>query len=397
MPSDHERDHLPPCLLRWEPGLSTHRLTRRPPTSLGRHDTHHFLLHMLTPALMCLGMGLAYIGAFHAPHVHGLKVAVVGTSSSQQVLAQTIKDRGGDAVDVTTVPNRAEAERRILDRDLVGAYVPKAKTPELLVAKANSDSSATVAEALFKVVADKQQTPLRVTDLTRLSSGDVTGQGLFFLLVALSIGSNGFAVALSAFSATFRMWTRVALGIGASLLVSVIGIVLAGPVFNVIDHDRIAVWAMAWLYSAGILTVGLALQFFLKRWGTLAMMVLFVMVNFTSSGGILQPALQRGFFGALHSFWNGAGFVEGARSLLYFDSAGFGERIWSLVIWLAAGLVLAAAAAAAERRVVAAPGVPAHGNRGVTSSGTPVHPAQHLTGAAGGAVAPAHSPAVTPR
>ncbi len=112
---------------------------------------------------------------------------------------------------------------------------------------------------------------------------------------------------------------------------------------------------MSWLYSAGILTIGIALHTFLKRWTTLALMVLFVMLNFTSSGGIFQPALQNGFFGALHAFWNGAGFVEGARSLLYFDSAGFAGHILTLVLWLVAGLLLLAAAAVAERHAAPAP------------------------------------------
>lgn len=33
----------------------------------------------------------------------------------------------------------------------------------------------------------------------------------------------------------------------------------------------------------------------------LGVMVLFVMLNFTSSGGVLRPELQPGFFGALHA------------------------------------------------------------------------------------------------
>lgn len=54
------------------------------------------------------------------------------------------------------------------------------------------------------------------------------------------------------------------------------------------------------------------------------------MLNFTTSGGIYRPELQKGFFGSLHAFWNGAGFVEGACSLLYFDGgAAFAGRVAS--------------------------------------------------------------------
>ena len=338
--------------------MSTHRLAgERPAVIATRHSVRHVVILLITPLLMCLGMGMAYLGAFHAPHAHGLKVAVVGTSPRYRVLAQTIKDKAGDALDVTTVPNRVAAQRQIMARDLVGAYVPSAEHPELLVAKANSDTSATAAEAVFTTVAGKQGAPLRVTDLSRLSSGDPTGQGLFFLLVALSIGSYASVAAIGAGGGTLRIGIRAAIGLCTALVVSVIGTVLAGPVFHLADHHLLGLWGMAWLYSAGILTIGIALHTFLKRWTTLALMVLFVMLNFTSSGGIFQPALQNGFFGALHAFWNGAGFVEGARSLLYFDSADFAGRILTLVLWLVAGLLLMAAAAVAERRAAPAPEV----------------------------------------
>ncbi|MGV9253564.1 hypothetical protein [Streptomyces sp. NPDC003697] len=113
--------------------------------------------------------------------------------------------------------------------------------------------------------------------------------------------------------------------------------------------NRAGVWGMARLYSAGILFVGVGLHPFLKRWTTLAMTVLFVMLDFTGSGGLFRPELQNGFFGALHAFWNGAGFVEGACSLLYFGGDGLGRAVWTMVVWLPLGLAVTAAAAAHER------------------------------------------------
>lgn len=79
------------------------------------------------------------------------------------------------------------------------------------------------------------------------------------------------------------------------------------------------------------------------------MMVLFVMLNFTSSGGLFRPELQNGFFGTLHSFWHGAGFVEGVRSLLYFDGDGLSGNVGTLVGWLSVGLVVTAVAGVVER------------------------------------------------
>lgn len=52
----------------------------------------HVLTHLLTPLLMCLGMGLAYMGAFVHPEPHHLPVAVVGEGPRAMVFAQTVKD-----------------------------------------------------------------------------------------------------------------------------------------------------------------------------------------------------------------------------------------------------------------------------------------------------------------
>ncbi|MCW8376538.1 ABC-2 transporter permease [Streptomyces justiciae] len=309
----------------------------------------HVLTHLVTPLLMCIGMGLAYMGAFVTPEPHHLPVAVVGSGPEAKVFAQTVKDKAGEALDVRTVATRAEAVDLLKSRDITGAYLPSARTPELVIASAASDMDALAVEKVFTPVAAGQGVPLKVTDVAAPVDDDPTGQGLFFLLIALSIGSYASVAALGAAGATLPLKVRALLAVGVSAVASGIGALLAGPVFHLAHHDLAGLWGMAWLYSAGILLIGVGLHTFLRRWTTLAMMVLFVMLNFTSSGGLYRPELQNGFFGTLHAFWNGAGFVEGARSLLYFGGDGLARDIWTLVIWLLLGLAITAVAAAYER------------------------------------------------
>ncbi|MET8449701.1 hypothetical protein [Streptomyces sp. NPDC005209] len=309
----------------------------------------HVLTHLITPLLMCLGMGLAYMGAFVTPEPHHLPVAVVGHGPKAKVFAQTVKDAAGDKLDIRTVPTRADAVDLLRSRDVTGAYVPAKKAPELLVASAASDMGATAVEKVFTPVAAEQGAPLKVTDVAPPAADDPTGQGLFFLLIALSIGSYASVAAIGAAGAALSLRVRALLALGVSAVVGGIGALLAGPVFHLADHDLTSLWGMAWLYSAGILFIGVGLHTFLKRWTTLTMMVLFVMLNFTSSGGLFRPELQNGFFGTLHAFWNGAGFVEGARSLLYFGHDGLPRNVWTLAVWLLLGLAITATAAAYER------------------------------------------------
>ncbi|MFE7351654.1 hypothetical protein ACFU8Q_00300 [Streptomyces sp. NPDC057543] len=313
----------------------------------------HVLSHLVTPLLMCIGMGLAYLGAFHAPEPHDLKVDVVGSGPSAQVLAQTLQDKGDGALSVHTVPDRAAAVDHLKTQASYGAYLP-GKHPELLVAGAASDTSATVVEKIFTKVAAEHGHPLKVTDTAPTADGDPTGQGIFFLLVAVSIGSYASVAVIGGAGAVLSLRIRAALTIAASLVVSLIGAVFAGPMFGLVDHGLGGLWAMAWLYSAGILLIGVGLHTFLKRWTTLGVMVLFVMLNFTSSGGIFRPELQPGFFGALHSFWNGAGFVEGVRSHVYFGGHALGRNVLVLALWFVVGLAVMGAAGLAERRRKAA-------------------------------------------
>ncbi len=276
---------------------------------------------------------------------------MVGQGPQAQALARTIQDRAGDALDVTTLADTDAARTGLLDRELVAAYVPDAGTPTLLVATANSETSASAAEKVFTRVAAQQDKPLAVQELTPMPAGDPTGQGLFFLLVALSIGSYGSVAVLGAAGAALTVRARALLGLGVALVVSLFGAALAGPVFHLVDHGLFGVWAMSWLYSAGIIAIGTALHTFLGRWTTLTMMALFVMLNFTSSGGVFQPELQNSFYAALHSFWNGAGFLEGVRDHAHFGGrAGLGGHVATLFGWLAAGAALLLLAARTERR-----------------------------------------------
>ncbi|GAA3985299.1 DUF3533 domain-containing protein [Streptomyces marokkonensis] len=313
------------------------------------HALRHVLTHLITPLLMCIGMGLAYMGAFVTPEPNHLPVAVVGSGPEAKVLAQSVEDGAGGGLDVRTVATRADAVDLLESRGITGAYVSGDEAPEVVVATAASDMGAMAAEKVFTPLAEQRGVPLKVTDVATPVDDDPTGQGLFFLLIAVSIGSYASVAALGAAGAALPMRVRALLTLGVSVVVSGVGALLAGPVFHLAHHDLAGLWGMAWLYAAGILFVGVGLHTFLKRWTTLAMMVLFVMLNFTSSGGLFRPELQNGFFGTLHAFWNGAGFVEGARSLLYFEGDGLGRSVWTLVAWLLLGLLVTAVAALRER------------------------------------------------
>ena len=79
-----------------------------------------------------------------------------------------------------------------------------------------SDMGATAVEKVFTPVAARQGAVLKVTDVAPPVADDPTGQGLFFLLIALSIGSYASVAALGAAGEELPLRIRVLLAVGRS-------------------------------------------------------------------------------------------------------------------------------------------------------------------------------------
>ncbi|WP_267421737.1 MULTISPECIES: hypothetical protein [unclassified Curtobacterium] len=309
------------------------------PAGLGR-TLLTFATHILVPLFLAAGMGLAYLGAFHAPTPRELPVGIVGQGPTTQVFAQTVTDQSDGALVAHVVPTTASAERQVRTRDLAAVYAATTTGATLYVSTAASETTATAAQKVFLPIAYDQHLPFRVVDVVPTGDQDTTGQGLFFLLVALSVGGYASAIAVAAFATRLgAVWTAV-VGLVTAGVVAGIGVVVAGPVYGVVTTHTWQVFLFAWMYDAVIIGLGIGLHPLLGRWTTPVLTMLFVMLNFTSSGGIFQPAFQPGFFAALHTFWSGAAWLQAAQDLQYFPGASLGRSSLVLALWLAAAVLL---------------------------------------------------------
>ncbi|HEY0484820.1 MAG TPA: hypothetical protein VGD72_01060 [Mycobacteriales bacterium] len=322
-----------------------------------RTAVRHVLTHLLVPLFLGTGMALAYLGAFHEPSPHGVRVDVVGSTPQTQVLAQVLQDRLGDRVAIRTTPSEGAAREALAHQDIAGAYVPDPHRPALLVASAGSDTTAVTVERMFAPVALAQGLPLEVRDVVPTDRHDPTGQGIFFYLVALSVGSYSAAIAIGVAGSALAMRIRAGLAVLAAGVVTVLCTLVAGPLYHALPSHVGAIGLLSWLYSSAIVLLGVGLHTFLGRFTTATLVALFVMLNFTSSGGIFAPYLQNGFFSALHSFWIGSGLVEGGRKLLYYPGLAVRGDVGKIALWFAAALLVVGLAALAERRRGAASAV----------------------------------------
>jgi hypothetical protein len=296
--------------------------------------------HILIPLFLGAGMALAYLGSFHEPTPHNLPVAVVGSTPQSMVFAQILNDKGAGKIDVRTVATQANAERLVKDREIAAAYETTAQGATIIVSTAASATTADAAQKIFLPIAYQQHLPVQIDDVQPASEHDSSGQGLFFMMVALTVGSYASAAAVSSVAARMRPVWRVVTTAAVTAVVTAIVIVVAGPIYHVVAHG---VWSLAflsWLYAFGITMIGVGLHPILGRWTTAIVTMLFVMLNFTSCGGIFAATFMPSLFSGLHAFWNGAAFIDASQALVYFPGQGWGMDGLKLAIWAGAGILL---------------------------------------------------------
>lgn len=285
-------------------------------------------------------MGLFYLGAFHAPTPHNVQVAVVGDSAQSKVFAQSLQDQSNGALNVRTVADVAQARDLVAQREIVAAYGTEDSTSTLYASSAASETSLSIAQKIFMNIAFEQDQKFHVENVVPTGEHDATGQGLFFLLVALSIGGYASSVPLAGFMGKVSVAVRFGLAAVAAAVVSTIALLIAGPLYNVIEGNFAGIWLLSWAYAMGITLLGLGLHPMLRHWTTPTLTLCFVALNFTSSGGIFQPEMQPVFYAGLNTFWNGAGWLHAVQTLVYFPDQAIGTDILRLILWLVPGSAL---------------------------------------------------------
>lgn len=326
--------------------MSTHRITpvpvaaRRPSPWPPAAFWKALGSHLLIPLFLATGMALAYLGAFHAPQPDNIPVAIVGDTPAADVFAQTLNDKAPHELDVTTVATLDAARAQVKDGTLAAAYATDPTHATIVLSTASSPGQASAVEEILLPIAYQQHLPVTVDDVTPVPADDATGQGLFFLMVALSVGGYSSAIAIAAVTARLGIAWRAAVSAAAALVVAGIGTVVAGPLFHVLTGNEWSIWLLGGLYVFGIITIGVGLHPVLGKWTTPVLTLLFVMLNVTTSGGIFPQDMQPPFFAGLSTFWTGAAWLDATRALTYFPGQEFGFDGLRLALWAVAGLAL---------------------------------------------------------
>lgn len=139
---------------------------------------------------------------------------------------------------------------------MLAAYATDASHATIILSTAASPAEARAAEELLLPIAYQQHLPVTVHDERPVPADDMTGQGLFFLMVAMSVGGYSSAIAIAAVTVRLGIGWRIAVSAGAAVVVSAIGTFVAGPLFHVLTGNEWSMGLLGALYTFGIITIG---------------------------------------------------------------------------------------------------------------------------------------------
>jgi hypothetical protein len=291
---------------------------------------------LLVPLYLSVAVATNYIGAFHAPKPHHVKVAIVGAPASTAPFAHELSLTPPNGFDVSQLVSVRQARRLVDERKLAGAYIPSSRPPTIIVATAASASLASFVEATFRQVAAAQDRPLAIDDVRPLPANNPSGAPNYFLIVICTLGGFLTVAALGLVAPTLPEYHRFAVAAAASLLAPIIGYLIAGPgygTFSASFGTIVAMLGLGALYAFTVATTTRLLQLGLGARGTLVASLLFIFLNFPTSGGSVAPQLLPGFWRFLNHLWIGAAALDANRSTLYFGGVGVGTDVLKMLAW----------------------------------------------------------------
>ncbi|OFJ53652.1 ABC-2 transporter permease [Mycolicibacterium grossiae] len=305
-----------------------------------RTDVRNMALIMAALAVFVVAMIASYSGAFAKPTLHHLSVAV---AAPEQLVDGM---RAQDALTVTPVADAAAARAEVYERRVDAAFaVTSPGHLDVYVAGGGGRSVANAAETVGRAVAAKAGLAATVTDVAPTTAEDPQGTVVFYAVIFLSIGASVGATVFNRMMGSVRH--AVTLG-WRTLSLAAYSAVLAGGVTLYVDGVLGALTGHTWqvfgalfLYAiavAGAVT-GVAAAF-----GTVASalltMFLVIVGNSAAAGPVGKPLLT-GFYTTFNGIVPQGSGVSLLRSVEYFGGHGAATPLVTLLVWAAAGCLLA--------------------------------------------------------
>jgi hypothetical protein len=306
--------------------MAKHQAPERHPAR-DRAAVRTVVLAMIGLTLLVIAMIASYSGAFAKPTLHLMTVAV---AAPEQVVNGI---RGQEALAVNEVGDDAAARRRVYERKSDAAFVvsPTGEM-KIYVAGGGGRSVANAAETVGRAVAAKAGLTPAVEDVAQASAGDPSGTVEFYAIIFISIGASVGATVLGRLMGTVRRPLTLAL---RSATLAGYSALLAGAVTVYVDVILGALTGHTW-----------------QLFGALWLYAMAVGGVVTGAAAAFGSVVSMGLTAFLYSTFTaivpqGSG-VSLLRSVSYFGGNGAQTPLVSMVIWGAAGCLLAIVATASR-------------------------------------------------
>ena len=323
-----------------------------------REQTKLALGAMLIPIFFVIGFATCIIGAYHKPHPHHIKVAVVGPAAQTAPLRIGVQKAAGPAFAIRQAATVAQAAHAVRERDLDAAFVPTAdprRPATVIVADAGGRIVATAAETLARSVASAQRAQLVVRDVRPLPAGDEIGVGVFLFMIVCTICGYLAATLLFTLAPGLRPARRYPLIAATALAVPALAYLIGGLGYGTYTGSFgtiLAFIGVGTLYGFVIGLITRLLQVLIGEAALFVSLAIFIFLNIPSLGATYTAPVLPGFWRFLNHFWIGAETTDAERSILYFGGQGVGTDLLRLLAWtgVIVALLLLPASRALERR-----------------------------------------------
>ena len=311
----------------------------------------------LIVGVLAVGLGFifSYVGAFHDPQPHRVKVALVAPQQAASALAARLNALPGAPLRAVPVQHESAARQQVQHGDVTAALIvdPSGQTDRLLSATGAGAALTTAVKQVVNEVEAGQHRGVSSTDVVPLQRGDYRGLAGFYTVIGWLVAGYLLATLLGIVSGTRASTIRsvgghllllvpysIAAGLGGMLIVDTLLGAQTGHFLALAGLGALLVFAAA--------AVTIALQELIGIVGIGVAIVLFVVIGNPSAGGAYQLPLLPGFWRTIgDALPNGAG-VDTLRRIVYFDGHGITGHLITLGAY-SLGAITAALAVTAYR------------------------------------------------
>lgn len=298
-------------------------------------------------------LGWLLLGVFHASDPHDVPVALIGEGPPVAgIVGALSKD---EVFDVKRVQSGRAARELIADREVYGAYAPRAGAGRLLVAGAASPAVADLLRTTARALDARRDVRTVPTDIRPLPPEDRAGLSPLWLTFVAALAGVLAGWLLERLAPSVRRGPKLALVRAGVLLVFAIvaGALLAlvASLLDVYPDYSLEVAGVLALATLGAAAVSAFLTGALGAvvGGVAGVTVFPVLGALVTSGGLNAPELLPKLWTQIGSVLPGQPSIELIRSFVYFDGAAVTVPLVVLGAYAAGGILLMLALSAFKR------------------------------------------------